>query len=210
MAPEGCAPSGIQILNGSIFLFQPFPEFFLAQRTVTFPAVFIGNMPQDHCRMFSEAFGKLLIDIKNLFTVYRRSITVVMSSTEKSSCPIRVHTENFLVFICHPFRSGSGWCGKDRINAFFIQIVNYRFQPVKVIFPFFRLQYSPGKHPHGNRVDMCFLKIFDIFFQNVRSVQPLLRIVIATVQEMVISDLLCHFFFLLIFFIMTLYKKDAV
>ena len=152
----------------------------------------------------------LLIDIKNLFTVYRRSITVVMSSTEKSSCPIRVHTENFLVFICHPFRSGSGWCGKDRINAFFIQIVNYRFQPVKVIFPFFRLQYSPGKHPHGNRVDMCFLKIFDIFFQNVRSVQPLLRVVIATVQEMVISDLLCHFFFLLIFFIMTLYKKDAV
>ena len=46
--------------------------------------------------MFSEAFGKLLIDIKNLFTVYRRSLTVVMSSTEKSSCPIRVKVINLL------------------------------------------------------------------------------------------------------------------
>ena len=143
--------------------------------------------------MFSEAFGKLLIDIKNLFTVYRRSITVVMSSTEKSSCPIRVHTENFLVFICHPFRSCSGWCGKYRINSFFIQIIDHFFQPVKVISSLFWLQHCPGKHSHGNGIDMGFFEIFDIFFQNIRSVQPLLRVVIATVQIMAVSNLLCHF-----------------
>ncbi len=43
-----------------IFIFQPFSERSLAQRTVAFPAVFIGNMPHDNSRMVFEGFGELL------------------------------------------------------------------------------------------------------------------------------------------------------
>ena len=149
--------------------------------------------------MFAEVFGKFLIYIVNLFPVYRRRVTVVMPSAKKSSCPVRIHTENFFIFICHPFRPCSGWCGKNRVNAFFIKIIDHIFQPVKIISALFRFQYSPGKHSHGNGIDMCLLKIFNVFFQNVRSVKPLLRVVVTAMQKMVISDLLCHFFFLLIF-----------
>ena len=150
-------------------------------------------MPQKHCRMFSETFRKLLINIIDFFPVGRRGITVIMPSTEKSPCPVRTHAKNFFIFICHPFRSCSGRCGQDRINPFFIQIIDHLFQPVKVIFSLFRFQHCPGKHSHGNGIDMGFFEIFDIFFQNIRSVQPLLRVVIATVQIMAVSDLLCHF-----------------
>lgn len=131
---------------------------------------------------------------------------MVMSSTEKSSCPIRVHTENFLVFICHPFRSGSGWCGKDRINAFFIQIVNYRFQPVKVIFPSSGSSTAQENIPMETVLICAFLK-YSISFSECPVCPATAPGCNRHRAEMVISDLLCHFFFLLIFFIMTLYKR---
>ena len=120
MAPESGAPTGIQLLNGSVFLLQPFPEFLLTQRAVALSAEFIGNMPQDHPWMAAKSLGKQLIYCMNLLPVYRGGVAVIMPASKKSSGTVRIHAKDFRVFVCHPLWPCTGWCGKDGIDSLFV------------------------------------------------------------------------------------------
>ena len=82
MTPESGAPLIIQIFNSLIFLFQPVTKCFLAQRTMTFSAILIGNMPQDHTRMCGNLLCQLFVNNMYLLSVNRRSITMIMSESK--------------------------------------------------------------------------------------------------------------------------------
>ena len=82
MTPESGAPLIIQIFNSLIFLFQPVTKCFLAQRTMTFSSILIGNMPQDHTRMCGNLLCQLFINNMYLLSVNRRSITMIMSESK--------------------------------------------------------------------------------------------------------------------------------
>ena len=105
MTPECGAPMFIKIFDCSIFLFQPLSELRLTQRTMAFSAELVGYVPQHNCRMFAESFCQLFINCMNFLSVYRRGEAVVRSATEESSCSVRIHTQDFFVFVCHPFGS---------------------------------------------------------------------------------------------------------
>ena len=92
VAPECSAPAVIQIVDGAVFFLKPLLKFRLAERAVTFPAVLIGNMPQDHARMFSESQGQLFVDTVKLLSVNRRCITVIVSCTKKISYPVPINS----------------------------------------------------------------------------------------------------------------------
>ena len=102
MAPECGAPTGIQLLNGSIFFFQPFPEFLLTKRAIAFSAKLIGNVPQNHTRMTAQSLGKQLVHIVNFLPIYRRCIAMIMSASEKSSGAVRIHAKDLRILVGHP------------------------------------------------------------------------------------------------------------
>ena len=82
LTPESSSICFIQIINGTIFLFQPVTKCFLAQRTMTFSAILIGNMPQDHTRMCGNLLCQLFVNNMYLLSVNRRSITMIMSESK--------------------------------------------------------------------------------------------------------------------------------
>ena len=179
VTPECRTPPAVQILNHTIFLFQPLPELLLTKRTMTFSTKFIGDMPQNHTRMLSELFSQPAVDLCHFFSVYRWGITVIMSSTEQILLPLFIHTQYFRVLIRKPFRSCTGRCGQNCRNSLCVKWINHFFEPVKLIISLFRLQHRPGEHSYRYRINLCLFKILNVLFQYIRAVQPLLRVVVS-------------------------------
>ena len=82
MTPESGTPLIIQVFNSLVLLFQPVTKCFLTQWAVTFSAIFIGNMPQDHTRMCGNLLRQLFVNNMYLLSVNRRSITMIMSESK--------------------------------------------------------------------------------------------------------------------------------
>ena len=112
---------------------------------------------------------------------------MIMSEPEEISPAALVYTENLRIFVCHPLGAGSCRCGQNGVNPIFMQITDYIFQPFRLVNAFLRLQGGPGKNPETHHIAACLLEHFNIFFQNIRSVQPLFRIVVTAVKQF-----LCH------------------
>ena len=86
--------------------------------------------------------------------------------------------------------------GKNCRNTIFIQTVNDLFHPFKMELSLYRFQYCPGKYTKGHFIDFrIFLKYSMSFFQNLRAVKPLFRIVISTVEHFSKIYFSCHMFF---------------
>ena len=162
---------------------------------MTLSSIFIGNMPGDHTRMVFEFFRQFCIHNSCLFSVYRRCITVVMSFSIQISVTAGIYTKHLRILLCHPSWSCSGRGGKNCRNTIFIQTVNDLFHPFKMKLSLYRFQYCPGKYTKGHFIDFRFFKIFDVFFQNLRAVKPLFRIVISTVEHFSKIYFSCHMFF---------------
>ena len=162
---------------------------------MTLSSIFIGNMPGDHTRMVFEFFRQFCIHNSCLFSVYRRCITVVMSFSIQISVTAGIYTKHLRILLCHPSWSCSGWGCKNCRNTIFIQTVNDLFHPFKMELSLYRFEYCPGKYTQGYFIDFRFFKIFDVFFQNLRAVKPLFRIVISTMEHFSKIYFSCHKFF---------------
>ena len=197
MAPECRAPAAVEILNGLIFFLQPVTESGLAERTMALSSIFVGNMPEDHCRMISEAFRQFLVDDPYLFPVNRRCIAMIVSGSKKLPSSGLVHPKHFRIFISQPFGTGTGGCRKDHADSFRIEPVNHLFHPVQTEHALFRFQGRPGENTKAHHVAAGFCQHFHILFQDIRSVQPLIRIVIAAMKKHICFKF--HFCILLFF-----------
>ena len=195
VTPECGCPCPVHLIYCLIFVFQPVFKGCLTQRAMTLSSIFIGNMPGDHTRMVFEFFRQFCIHNSCLFSVYRRCITVVMSFSIQISVTAGIYTKYLRILLCHPSWSCSGRGGKNCRNTIFIQTVNDLFHPFKMKFSLYRFEYCPGKYTQGYFIDFRFFKIFDVFFQNLRAVKPLFRIVISTVEHFSKIYFSCHKFF---------------
>ena len=194
MAPERCTPAIIQPADGSILFLQPLSEFLLAQRTVAFPTVLIGNMPKYHAWMASQMFYQLSINLLYLLPIDRGRITVVVAAAKQGSSPLAIHPQHLRIFISQPLGPGTGRGSQNSRNSVFIKPVYHILQPLNLNVSFLRLQAGPRKHAKAYSIDPCLFKIFHILFQNIRSVQPLFRIIITTVQQSLSTKSLIHIF----------------
>ena len=183
MAPEGGGPGLVEPVNGLIFFFQPFPERLLAQRTVAFAPVLIGQMPGNYAWMISELFCQFFIDDPYFFPIYRGGIAMIVPCPEQVSGTIRRHPQHLRILVRHPFGPGAGGCSQHGGNSVFIQAVNDFFHPVEIKYALFRLQLCPGENSQGYFIDLCLFEIFDILLQDLRHIQPLFRIIIAAVDH---------------------------
>ena len=79
MAPEGCPPLLVQLLQRTVFLLQPAPKGFLAQGAPADASVFIGQVPQDDAGMLPKPPGKSSIYLAHLFPVIGGGVTVIVA-----------------------------------------------------------------------------------------------------------------------------------
>ena len=201
MAPEGGPPGMVQILQRFIFFPEPFPEGLLAELAVAFSAqpvsaVLVGNMPQDHSGMTAQPPGKLPVDLLHLSAHQRGCGAEIMPPAGKVPHAVRSHLAHLVVLLHEPLGHRAAGRGENGINAVFIKPVNDPSQPAEMILALCRFQLRPGKNAQGNAVYMGLLHQPDVFLQHPGAVQPLIRIVVSSVQKMgMIFDRSFHSFF---------------
>ena len=162
---------------------------------MTFPVIFVGNMPGNHCRMLSIPFCQPLVNFRYKLPVNSGSITVIHPHPVQISGTVRAHPQNLRIFFRQPRRScPAGGC-QYNLNPIFMQVVHYFIQPSKVPDTLLRLQRRPGKDAQRYRIDMCQLHQPYVLCQNIRSRKPLLRIIICTMDKFFIHGIPLHFYF---------------
>ena len=133
--------------------------------------------------MRAEPSGQLLVDPPDLFPVDGGGVAVVVAAAEQGAAAGSVGPQHFRIAVCQPFGPSAGGRGQDHVDPPVPDPADNVFQPLHLETALFRLQGGPGEDAQGDGVDAGFFKIFQIFFQNFRSVQPLLRVVVAAVQQ---------------------------
>ena len=97
---------------------------------------------------------------------------------------VRPHLTHLVVLLHEPLGHRAAGRGENGINAVFIKPVNDPSQPAEMILALRRFQLRPGKNSQGNAVYMGLLHQPDVFLQHPGAVQPLIRIVVSSVQKM--------------------------
>ena len=141
-------------------------------------------MPENHRRMIGEAFGELCIDLPDLFAVDRRGIAVIVSAALQIADALCTDAANLRIFFCHPRGFCAGGRRQNGIDAVGIELVDDVCEPVELIVAFMRFEGRPGEDADGNAVDICLFHLFDILREDIGTVEPLLRIVVAAVEHM--------------------------
>ena len=143
MAPERRRPALIQPFDRTIALLQPLLKRLLAQRTVTLTAILIRDMPQNHTRMTAQPFRQLPIDQRHLLSIDRRRVAVIVPSAEQIPMAGFIDPQHLRILVCQPFRTRAGRCRQNRGNPVLIEVLDDLLQPLKVEYPFLRLQRRP-------------------------------------------------------------------
>lgn len=105
MAPECGPPRMIQFIECFILLLNPTTECFLTIITMTVSAELVRDMPANYSRMIRITFCQFCVDRSNFLTVYRGSITMVVTETMQIADTLLGYTEHFRVLRGHPSRS---------------------------------------------------------------------------------------------------------
>ena len=189
MAPECSTPSSVQFIDRVVTFFQPAAKSILTQRTSALPSQFVGNVPENNTGMISKGFRQLFIDKRCFFTVYRGCVAMIMPETKHLAMPGLIYPKHLGILICQPLWSCPRRCAHNRINTIFIQTINDIFQPLEPEVSLLRLQCSPRKNAKSYCIATGFSKHTDILLKNIRSVQPLFRIVVSSIKQSVIQHI---------------------
>ncbi len=186
MAPEFIPPCFVQFFDVMVeFLLQIGLETLHTLAAVAFPSKLIGHMPQQKPRMVSHLINQLINNYGNLFSVDRRTHTMVMPDAVVRADTVGIHPHCLRIFFVQPCRTCPGRCGKHCMDSVFIKPVHGSFQPLKMKLALFGLTGCPRKDSKRHFRHSCFSHQADILFQYIRSVQPLLRVVVCSVYDSV-------------------------
>ena len=133
--------------------------------------------------MIADFFCQLSINDAYFFTIYFGRKAVVVAKAMASSDTHVVDTHDLRIFTVQPRGARGRWGCQDRIDPVLIETVHDLMQPLQMKLAFSRLIHGPGKHTESRFVDAGLLHVLDIFFQDIRAVQPLLRIIISTMND---------------------------
>ena len=119
-----------------VFLLQPQPEILLTVFTVTFPAVFIGNVPRHDIIIIFIALRQLSGQDPGIFPVCRTVGTGIRPSPELSFPTLKINPENIRIFSCHPGRMHRGGSGHADFQSVLPNHLHDPVQLFKMIFFF--------------------------------------------------------------------------
>ena len=97
--------------------------------------------------------------------------------------PLPADAHSLRIRLVQPGWTGAGGCGQNGKDAVFVQMIHDFFQPSEMKLPFCRFINGPGKNAQRDAVYPCFFHHTDILFKDIRPIQPLLRIIIASMKE---------------------------
>ncbi len=183
LAPEIRPPLFVEGLQRAVLLLQPLPESGLAQLAAAFAPIFVGEMPQNHPRVFGKALGQNRIDCPHLLPVDRGGVAVVVPPARELPLASGGYPADLRVLFAHPAGLGARRGGQHGVDAVFVKGLDDLLQPVQLVHPLLGLQLGPGENAQGDAVDVGLFHQGDILFQNIRAVQPLVGVVVAAVEQ---------------------------
>ena len=183
VAPERCPPRLIEVFQRSIALFQPLAEFFLTQRAIAVARKLVGQVPEDDCRMMRIPLRQRRVHLPYLAAVNRAGQAMIVPSAEVVALVVLIHAQDFGVLLRHPRRTRARRRCQNDVDAAAPQPVDDFVQPREVVHAVLRLQPRPRENRNRHTVHMCLMHQLDVLFQNLRMIQPLVRVIVAAVQE---------------------------
>ena len=148
-----------------------------------FAAEFIGDMPCQKSRMIADFFCQFSVNDAYLLTIDFGRHAVVVAKAMSSSDTHVIDAHDLRILTVQPRRARGRRRCQDRIDPVFIEMVHDLMKPLQMELAFFRLIHGPGKHTEGRFVDSGLLHVLDVFFQDIGPVQPLIRIIISTMND---------------------------
>ena len=184
MAPERSPPFRIQPFNIIfILLRQIHLKFLHTPGTEALPSQFIGDMVHHHTGMCPQAFRQHPVNNSHFISVPVRSHTMIVALAVMVTHSPVIHTHRFKIFSIQPGRPCPRRRGQYSINLILIQLLYNLLHPFKMIIPLFRFISCPGKYSQCHTVDTGLFHHAHIRIQNIRSIQPLFRIIIASMNQ---------------------------
>ena len=135
--------------------------------------------------MIAEGFCQLPVDLIDLLAVSGRGVAVVMAFAKEGPSAVFIHPKNFRISVCQPVGTSTGWSSQVYGHAVGVEPVDDLLHPVKLVMSLFGFQHGPGKDSKGNTVNACFFKVFQVLFQDIRPVQPLIRVIVTAVEKVI-------------------------
>ncbi len=184
MAPERRPPGVVELLDVIVVLFgQILPEPPDAVVAVALPAELVGDMVHDDAGVGAEPFRQLPVHEGHLFPVDGGAHAMVVAAAVVFPLAHPVHPPGLRVSCVQPGGPGSRGRGQHGVDAVLVEPVYDLLQPFKMEVSLFGLQDRPGKNAHAGAVDAGLLHQPHVLLQDVRPVQPLLRVVVAAVDQ---------------------------
>ncbi len=87
------------------------------------------------------------------------------------------------ILLGHPSRTRTAWSSQDHFAAKGMYVIENLIQPFEIVHTLFlALMHSKQKYRQES-ICMCCLHQFDVFFQNFRILQPLIWVIVSTMQR---------------------------
>ncbi|MNC63462.1 hypothetical protein D3C75_1135840 [compost metagenome] len=108
---------------------------------------------------------------------------MVMPDAVQIAHAVSFYPQHFRIFLRHPGRTRTAWSSQKSINPVLGEGVQNTVQPIEGEYAFLRLQRYPGKDAYRHYIAARQLHHADILTQHFRIFQPLLRIIIGSMQH---------------------------
>ncbi len=133
--------------------------------------------------MIGKLLGKQRVDLCDLLAIDGACVAVIVSATGEVTATVACDAANLLVLVTHPVGLRRTGGSEHGIHTCLIELVDKFDQPVEVIYTLFGFQLRPAEHRHRDTINVGFLHQFDVLGQDLRIVEPLVRVIVRTMHQ---------------------------
>ena len=184
VTPEGVPPRAVQILQRPVPFPEPDAKTLLAEFAEAFAVVFVRDVPGGERRMMCVPFRQLRIDLAHLFAVDRRTPAVVVAVGIRLAQAVFVNPADLRIRGRQPGGFRPARRREDHVEVVFGHAVHDPVEPVELIFSGSRFEHGPAEDADREGVAAGFLHEFEVAVDDLRGFEPLIRIVVAAVQDL--------------------------
>jgi len=183
MAPEGVAPGAVEGFERSVTLLQPFAELRNAEVAMAAPAVFVGDVPGGEGGVVAVAFRQLRVDLCELLPIDGGAPAMIVPPMIGFPEPVFIHPADFRMRLCQPGGFRAARRGEDDVKLMLGHAVHDPVEPVEMINAGSRLERGPTEDSDGKRVASGFFHQLEVAVDDLRGVEPLIRVIISAVEH---------------------------
>ena len=188
VAPEPGPPGTVDLTDVIVELFpEVIPEGIGAKLAAAVAAVFVGDVPGHHGLVLSVPLRQTGVHLPDLPAVGGRGEAVIMPGPEMLPDTVGAHPQDLRILFRQPPGPGTGGSGQDHFSPGLPHPVDHLVQEGKVILPFPGLQHGPGEDADAHLIAVGKLHQLHILIPDGLVRQPLLRIIVRSVEKMRIT-----------------------